>query len=208
MFRILLHALGRLMLTLVFGIPPVEKIRDEPCIVAANHNTHVDIMILFRVFALSRINKVKVVAAGDYFRRGVPGAVGRMLFDLILVERNARDPADALAPIEEALSQGYSVILFPEGTRGEPGVIQRFKSGIGQIALDRPDVPVYPVFLRDIEKTLPRGRFLLVPFNVRIQVMPPVYGRDFLLEGKSSGRKKFTSRLEELIRNAVEETPS
>ena len=181
MFRLLLHAIGRLFITLVFGVPPVDKIQDKQCIVVSNHNSHMDIMILFRVFSLGRINNVKVVAAKDFFSGGLSGLFGHLLFKLILLERDSRDAVTALSPIETALAGGFSVILFPEGTRGKPGVMQRFKSGIGKLAIDFPNVPVYPVFLHGVEKTLPRGGCLPVPFNVRLKVMPPVFGRDFAL---------------------------
>jgi 1-acyl-sn-glycerol-3-phosphate acyltransferase len=203
MLKIFLHAIGRFLLTVIFGIPPVNKITEEQCIVVANHNTHIDIMVLLRLFPLRRVNKIKIIAAKDYFSRGVSGYIGNHLFDLILVERHATKAEAALAPLKEALSAGYSIIMFPEGTRGEPGVLQRFKTGVGKLALDFHDLPVYPVFLQGVEKTLPRGGLIPVPFNIKVCVMPALYGRDFLHEEGTQGRKLFTARLESCIRAAT-----
>ena len=202
MLRIILHAIGRVFITLFFGIPPVKPILDDQCIVISNHNTHIDTMVLFRVFPLGRVNKIKVIAAQDYFGKG--GFFGRLLFDLILLDRRATNVLNALEPIEEALRQGFSVIVFPEGTRGDPGVIQRFKSGIGKLAIDFPEIPVYPVVIHGVEKTLPRGDNLLVPFNIKFDVMPPVFGKNFLHLDSSQGRKLFTAHLEEIIRKAAD----
>lgn len=207
MLRIIIHAIGRGLITLFFGIPPVKPILDDQCIVISNHNTHIDTLVLFRVFPLRRVNKVKVIAAQDYFGKGVGGFFGRLLFNLILLDRRATNVLSALDPIEEALRQGFSVIVFPEGTRGDPGVIQRFKCGIGKLATDFPEIPVYPIVIHGVEKTLPRGDTLLVPFNIRFDVMPPVFGKDFLHGDNSQGRKLFTAHLEEIIRTAASDTP-
>lgn len=200
--RLLLHALGRFLLAVIFGIPPVQQIEDKQCIVVANHNTHIDILILFRLFPLDRINAVKVVAAKDYFSKGLGGLVGRTLFRLILVDRNATRAETAMAPILDALEHGESLIIFPEGTRGNPGEIQRFKTGIGKLALEYPDIPIYPVYLHGIERTLPKGGSVPVPFNIRVQTLTPLFGRDFLQDGSSAGRKNFTVQLEQSIRSA------
>jgi 1-acyl-sn-glycerol-3-phosphate acyltransferase len=203
MLRILLHAIGRFFITVIFGVPRTRRIEDEPCIVVANHNSHMDIMVLFRVFRLRRVNRVMVVAAKDYFGRGFRGWGARALFRLILLERRVSGSADPLEPIRAALRDKCSVILFPEGTRGRPGELQHFKGGVGKLAIDFPDVPVYPVVIQGAEKALPRGGRLLVPFDMRLSVLEPVYGRDYIADGPA-GRKNLTAHLEELMRAAVD----
>lgn len=198
----LVHAVGKFLLTLFFGIPAVKPLTEDQCIVVANHNTHLDTLILFRLFPLSRLNRVKVIAAQDYFGRGMGGFLGRHLFNLILLDRRATKAVEAIGPVEDALQQGCSIIVFPEGTRGEPGVVQPFKSGIGKLALDFPELPVYPVCLHGIEKTLPKGGTLPVPFSVRLEVMAPVFGKEYLHLGSSKGRKQFATHLEGMIRKA------
>ena len=203
--RPVLHAIGRFLLTIVFGVPSVAQIAEKQCIVVANHNTHIDTFILFRLFALARVDSVRVVAAKDYFSKGFCGLVGRALFNLILVDRGASNAEEAMAPIHDVLNRGDSLILFPEGSRGEPGVLQRFKTGIGKIAMDFPDIPVFPVYLHGIEKTLPKGGSVPVPFTIRVQPLPPMYGRNHLGEGASRGRKSFTASLEQAIRSIRED---
>lgn len=203
MLRYLLHAVGRLLLTLLFGITPIEKISDEQCIVIANHNTHLDTMVLFRLFPLKKVSSVRVVAAKDHFSKGFAGIGGRILFNMILLDRHSKECVLALNPLEEALKEKYSLIMFPEGTRGEPGVLQHFKSGIGKIAVDFPDIPVYPVYIKGVERTIPRGSALIVPFNISLEVFPKIYGRDFLVY-KNQARKKITLYLEEIFVNAIQ----
>ena len=65
----------------------------------------------------------------------------------------------------ELLEKGESLILFPEGSRGEPGVMQRFKKGVGLLLEKYPNIPYIPVYMKGMGKILPKGDNVLVPFN-------------------------------------------
>ncbi len=103
MVRIISHAIGRFILTIVFGVSPVQQVEDEQCIIVANHNTHLDTLMLFRLFPLSRLRNVKVVAAKDYFSKGFIGFLGRLFLNLILVDRGSGKVDEALNPLRQAL---------------------------------------------------------------------------------------------------------
>lgn len=203
MVKIVFHAVGQFLLSIFYGVGAVRKVEEKPCIVVANHNTHIDILVLFRLFPLRQINRVKVIAAEDYFSRGLAGFCARFFLNMILVDRKKRK-TNALQPLREALRAGYSVILFPEGTRGRPGVLEHFKTGVGALALEFPDIPVYPVLLKGVERTMPRGHFFPVPFTISIHRAEPEYGAMYLSVHHSVGRKEFTARLEEKIRQLSE----
>ncbi len=203
MFKKLLHALGRLFITVFLGVENACKITDEQCIIASNHNSHIDITILFRLFDLSRVDKVKTIAAKGYFDKGLMGRVAKILFNAILVDRSAfgKKSYEILA---NELKNGYSLIIFPEGTRGEPGVMNEFKSGIGRIAIDFPEIPIYPVYLSGAEKSFPKGAYIPVPFNIKMKVFDPIYGRDYLGSDLKESRKNITAEIENRIRTALE----
>ncbi len=65
--------------------------------------------------------------------------------------------------------------------------------------MEFPEIPVYPVLLKGIEKTLPRGRFVPIPFNITISCTTPEYGKDYLAEQGAGGRIKLAAALEEKV---------
>lgn len=140
-----------------------------PAIIVANHNSHLDTLTILTMFRLRDLPRLRPVAAADYFLRSRLGAWFALnIIGIIPVVRGGHGGGNPLAPCEEALDRGDILILFPEGSRGEPEQLSAFKRGIAHLARARPDVPVHPLFLYGLGKALPKDSFLLVPFNCDI----------------------------------------
>ena len=160
-----------------------------PAIIAANHNSHLDILYLITLMPFKALPLLRPVAAADYFcSTPLTAWLSSTFLGIIPLERKRSSfHADPLAGPAAALEQGEIVIIFPEGSRGKPEELGQIKPGVAHLAKRFPQVPVVPVFMRNLGKSLPRGSFVLVPFCGKAAVGAP---RCF-----SGDVKEFTAEL-------------
>ena len=69
----------------------------------------------------------------------------------------------------------YSLIIFPEGTRGDGQAVAPFKSGLYYLCLQKPQVQLVPAYLENLNRILPKGEFLPVPFISRVTFGAPEF---------------------------------
>ena len=149
-----------------------------PALLVANHNSHLDTMVLMSLFPNWMLPQIRPVAAADYFLSGpFKSWLSQKVIGIIPLSRkgDGKTAAEKLSPISDVLNDEQIVIFFPEGTRGEAERIGRFKKGIGMMAKLHPEVPVIPIYLHGLGKALPRGESVLVPFFCDVFVGEPMY---------------------------------
>jgi len=98
---------------------------------------------------------------------------------------------ECMSEIKSKLGEGHNVIIFPEGTRGIPGEIQTFKSGIGRIAEQFPHIHILPVYISGTERSFPKQGFIPVPIWNNLIVGPPQIFKE--------SHDKITHTLENII---------
>jgi len=175
--RLVLKPLMRTALNLeVQGAEMLD--RRGPAIVIANHNSHVDTAVLLAAFPTSRINRVRPVAAADYFLRNrLLRWFSTRIVGILPLNRRHTSDTDPLSGAGDSLAAGEILVMFPEGSRGQPGVLGDFKSGVARLARRYPDIPVLPVWLDGCDRVMPKGRRLPRPTPCRAAVGRPLFIR-------------------------------
>ena len=148
----------------------------------ANHTSHLDFVVLWSVLPRRVREKTRPVAAKDYWSSGLRKRIAVNAFHAVLVERgNKTAEPDRLAAARntldmllDAMGQEHSLIVFPEGTRGNGLQVGPFKSGIYYLWSKRPDVQFVPVYLSNLNRILPKGEFLPVPVISRVTFGAPL----------------------------------
>lgn len=159
----------------VYGKENLPK--DKPYIIVSNHASHLDAISLLDIFPLKELKNVRPVAASDYFDRNRSVSfLSHLLFNIISIERKiVSKHTDPLAPLKQALDSKQVLIFFPEGTRSITGELGTFHSGIVHIIEHYPELPIVPVYLGNMWRSLPKGEFLPVPFFCEIRIGKAIY---------------------------------
>jgi long-chain acyl-CoA synthetase len=127
-----------------------------PVMFIANHASHVDTVSLLRALPWSVRRRLCIAAAADYFFSK------KLMAGLLSLAINAfafsRDGSirGSLDHCGELMDKGWSLLIYPEGTRSPDGQLLRFKPGIGYLATEL-GVPVIPVAISGGHKILPKG---------------------------------------------------
>lgn len=165
------------------GCPP----KAEQRIYFANHQSHADLVLIWAALPHELRAVTRPIAARDYwtktpFKQWITTAV----FNAVYVDRERKEGEDPLEPLATALEHGDSIILFPEGTRGNTGEPQPFKAGLYNLALRFPQVVLVPTWINNVQRVMPKGEVVPVPilcsvtFGAPIALQPDEDRKDFL----------------------------
>ena len=171
------------------GCPP----KAEQRIYFANHQSHADLLLMWAALPEELRSITRPIAARDYwtktpFKKWITTAV----FNAIYVDRVKTGEQDPLEPLVNALASGDSIILFPEGTRGNQEEPQKFKSGLYNLALKFPDVVLVPAWINNVQRVMPKGEVVPVPilcsvtFGVPIALGLEENRTDFLIRARDA----------------------
>lgn len=133
----------------------LENVPREPFVYCSNHQSVLDILVLGAVLPgdykwAAKRSLMKIPFLGWHLQLAGHVPVDR--------RSGSRSAAEVIARFEQTLKRGKPLLVFPEGTRSEDGVIRPFKNG-GFYAAVRADVPVVPVALEGTFKLMKKGAF-------------------------------------------------
>jgi 1-acyl-sn-glycerol-3-phosphate acyltransferase len=147
-----------------------EHIRpDETYVMVANHQSFLDILVLFRLF-----RHFKWVSKAEMFR--IPCIGWNMALNRYVKLRRGSPESIAkmMRACEHHLAEGSSIMIFPEGTRTLDGHLKAFKHGAFTLA-QRARVPILPIVVEGTFHTLPKSGIVLRGNHaIRVRVLPEI----------------------------------
>jgi 1-acyl-sn-glycerol-3-phosphate acyltransferase len=172
------------------GCPPEALQR----IYFANHQSHLDWVLIWAALPHELRARTRPIAARDYwtssrFRHWLT----REVFNAVYVSRQRTDDQDPLEPLVEALEHGDSLVIFPEGTRGHQALPAPFKSGLFHLAERFPDVQLVPAWVDNVQRVMPKGEVVPVPVLCTV-----TFGAPMKLE-PGEDKRAFLDRAREAV---------
>jgi len=145
-------------------------LRDRAQIFVVNHQS------FFDIFAISGYLPVQIrwVAKASLFRIPFVGWSMKAAGYISVDRSNKKKAYQSFVATVEKVKQGYSIVIFPEGTRSEDGSIGPFKKGSHLLAI-RAKAPMVPVTLIGTGNIIKKNSLVIKPGPIRIVISPPVY---------------------------------
>jgi 1-acyl-sn-glycerol-3-phosphate acyltransferase len=173
-----------------YGCPP----KAEQRIYFANHQSHFDWVLIWAALPSDLRSVTRPIAAKDYWTSSkLKHWITREIFNAVYVNRQRTDDQDPLEPLAEALKNGDSLVIFPEGTRGNKGDPMAFKSGIYHLAEQFPHVQLIPAWIDNVQRVMPKGEVVPVPILCSVTFGAPIQ----LQEGED--KRAFLARARDAV---------
>jgi 1-acyl-sn-glycerol-3-phosphate acyltransferase len=154
-----------------YGCPP----KAEQRIYFANHQSHFDWVLIWAALPSDLRARTRPIAARDYWGRGgFKTWLTTAVFNAVYVSRQRTADEDPLEPLAEALKNGDSLVIFPEGTRSNKGEPQAFKAGLYHLAKQFPDVQLIPAWIDNVQRVMPKGEVVPVPILCSVTFGAPM----------------------------------
>lgn len=147
-----------------------ENIPDEPCVFVGNHQSNFDIPAI-----LSSMNRLTgVIAKNDMVKIPIMSYWMRQIHCVFMDRENPREALKAIAEGIENLKDGYSMLIFPEGTRSRSNNMGEFKKGSMRLAI-KAGVPIVPITVYDTHKAMEGNDGKIKKANAKIIIDKPIY---------------------------------
>jgi 1-acyl-sn-glycerol-3-phosphate acyltransferase len=151
--------------------------RKHPFIIIANHSSHLDAATILSLFPLKELINIRPVAAADYFNRNkLTSLLSKKFFNILPIPRkDVSRKNNPLNIMKAALDSEQSIIVFPEGTRSSDGQMSRFRPGVAHLIRDYPNIPVIPIYLSNLWRSLPKGEYIPLPLFLEVSIGKPLH---------------------------------
>jgi len=141
----------------------------------ANHASHIDTLAIMAALPKEARLNTKPLAAADYWGKNrFLRYIATRGLNSVLIDRQPKDGEDPLEPVRQAMAQGCSVIIFPEGTRRFQALPGEFKSGLYRLHKEFPQARLVPIYLDNLYRSMPKGKHVPLPIICTIRIGDPL----------------------------------
>ncbi|MEQ8367755.1 MAG: lysophospholipid acyltransferase family protein [Roseicyclus sp.] len=156
------------------GIEPIARQR----VYFANHVSNADMPMIWTVLPGHMRRQTRPVAAADYWlKTPLRAFVGPEVFNCVLIDRRpeARQE-DPMEKILQALDEGSSLIIFPEGNRNmTDDPLLPFRAGLYNMGRARPEVDLVPTWIANLNEIMPKGEVIPLPLICTVTFGAPIH---------------------------------
>jgi 1-acyl-sn-glycerol-3-phosphate acyltransferase len=159
----------------VYGLDELRQL-NGPAVIVANHASHLDTAVLLSTLPAKRRRRTAVGVVGDYFFSSwLRSSASAIAFNTFPIQQSGDVLASTPAKL---LAGGWTVVIFPEGSRSRDGFVGPFRIDAAEIAVAC-QVPVIPAGILGTYAAMPRGSNWPVPGRPRVSVRygPPIRSR-------------------------------
>ena len=168
----------------------LERIPEATCIFAANHSSSADAPAV--VGAIPR--RIAILLKRSLFKYPIVGQAFH-LAHFIPVDRYDRDSAiHSLEKATEALRNGQSFLIYPEGTRSPDGRLQELKKGTSVMAI-KAGVEIVPVACSNAHRVMQKRSLRIIPGDILVEFLAPIPAAEYTVEQRDALTQKLHDTL-------------
>ncbi len=206
---LLLYRVGHLGVRLALRLSGIRTVvegaehiqRHRAAVYAANHTSQVEPPIIFDLLR-DLFPRLRILYKAEL--RKLPILV--RAFDLagfVPLERGNRDQSlPAIERAADALRDGNSFLIFPEGTRSRTDELLPFKKG-GFILAIKGQAPIVPIAICGARAAMRKGSLVIYPVTVHVRLAPPVETTGLTLDDRDALVSAVRDRVEELLNRSA-----
>lgn len=149
----------------------LEKIpRDKPVLFTPNHQSYADVPLLLSVLSDFDFGFVMKMSLSNVpFIKGL----SQMFYCVPINQHNPREAVKAIHKTAENINNGYSMLIFPEGTRGSSNTPAEFKNGAFRV-VQKTNVTVVPIYIRNVFNVFEGNGGIIAPADIKVTILDPI----------------------------------